>query len=278
MRSIEGARAASKLDEFGHVRGLPVGINPRPASRKQVSHRPLRHLAYLLHCSAQPPEITAVGKEEARSYGAGVSVNALSVQGHRNTHFESSGDFLMKKFQQGFTLIELMIVVAIIGILAAVAIPAYQDYTVRAKVTEGLNIAAAAKIAVSETWETNGSLVALTAGVAPCAAGISYCFNPTKFVAGITIQGAGAAPAVGDGQLSIAYDTTATGIPQLLGAPVIVLVPTAVNALGAPSLLGPGVVGTIDWHCKSAASTFGLGSLAGTVQGRYAPAQCRGTV
>lgn len=56
----------------------------------------------------------------------------------------------MKKMQQGFTLIELMIVVAIIGILAAVAIPAYQDYTIRAKVTEGLTIASSAKATVSE--------------------------------------------------------------------------------------------------------------------------------
>ena len=60
--------------------------------------------------------------------------------------------------QQGFTLIELMIVVAIIGILAAVAIPAYQDYTVRAQVTEGLSLASGAKTAVSEYWASNGSL------------------------------------------------------------------------------------------------------------------------
>ena len=61
---------------------------------------------------------------------------------------------------RGFTLIELMIVVAIVGILAAVAIPAYQDYTIRARVTEGLNLASAAKLAVSETALTNGGLPA----------------------------------------------------------------------------------------------------------------------
>jgi type IV pilus assembly protein PilA len=63
----------------------------------------------------------------------------------------------MKK-QQGFTLIELMIVVAIIGILAAIAIPAYQDYTIRAQVSEGLNLSGGAKAAVTEYWQDRGVL------------------------------------------------------------------------------------------------------------------------
>lgn len=63
----------------------------------------------------------------------------------------------MKKIQQGFTLIELMIVVAIIGILAAIAIPAYQDYTIRAQVSEGLSLSGAAKAAVAEFYMDSGA-------------------------------------------------------------------------------------------------------------------------
>ncbi|WP_075185849.1 pilin [Teredinibacter haidensis] len=74
----------------------------------------------------------------------------------------------MKKVQQGFTLIELMIVVAIIGILAAVALPAYQDYTIRSQVSEGLNLAQGAKVGVQDFWSDRGRFPAsnVSAGIA----------------------------------------------------------------------------------------------------------------
>src|SRR5687768_17953843 len=99
----------------------------------------------------------------------------------------------MTKLQKGFTLIELMIVVAIIGILAAIAIPAYQDYTIRAQVSEGLNLAAAAKAAVAETF--------LNRGAAPAnrtQAGMSATATDTrgKYVASVEVD---------DGVITIVY-------------------------------------------------------------------------
>jgi len=91
----------------------------------------------------------------------------------------------IQKVQKGFTLIELMIVVAIIGILAAVALPAYQDYTIRAKVSEGLTLASAAKLAVAETSASQGGLANVT------VANSGYVFNASAatnaYVASIAI-------------------------------------------------------------------------------------------
>ena len=93
----------------------------------------------------------------------------------------------MTKVQQGFTLIELMIVVAIIGILAAVAIPAYQDYTKRAHVTEGLSLASAAKTAVTEYYNSKGSLppTNLSAGVATAASIAGNAVTSVTILAGV---------------------------------------------------------------------------------------------
>ena len=88
----------------------------------------------------------------------------------------------MKRLQQGFTLIELMIVVAIIGILAAVALPAYQDYTTRSKMSEVMLMAAPAKLAVSETASSLGALASVT------ASNSGYAFpGATKYVSNVTI-------------------------------------------------------------------------------------------
>jgi type IV pilus assembly protein PilA len=168
---------------------------------------------------------------------------------------------MLKQVQKGFTLIELMIVVAIIGILAAIAIPAYQDYTVRSKVTEGLNLAGAAETTISEGFQSNG-LAGLTA-----AAG-AWTFVATKYVKSITIAAA-------TGIITVTYDNTANGINQLqAGQTTIFLTPSVAKA--ALSDTNPG---NIDWACTSAANSTaaaeGLPGAKATVLAKYVPTQCK---
>ena len=143
----------------------------------------------------------------------------------------------MKKTQQGFTLIELMIVVAIIGILAAIAIPAYQDYTVRAKVSEIIGLAAAAKTSASEYYIAQGSM----AGDAG-KAGINTAAAQSQYVSGIT------------------YGNTAT--TATITYAVTGLGPTA--ATGNVVFVGTGSDNGVSWDCTSS-----------TLPDKYLPANCR---
>jgi type IV pilus assembly protein PilA len=178
---------------------------------------------------------------------------------------------MLKKMQQGFTLIELMIVVAIIGILAAIAIPAYQDYTIRAKVTEGLNLADSAKTAVAESFQSGG-----TTGLKAAANSWDLSFTATKYVSNIAV-----ASAVGAGQGVITVTYNAGQIQQLTGANTILLSPYINNA-GAEVALGSAssLSGNIDWACtsvgKTTATAQSMGAAGvGTVATKYVPSNCK---
>jgi type IV pilus assembly protein PilA len=163
---------------------------------------------------------------------------------------------MLKKVQQGFTLIELMIVVAIIGILAAIAIPAYQDYTIRAKVTEGIGLADAAKTAVAEAYQSGDM-----AGVTALAA--SWIPTPTKYVTGVTIKASGL--------ITVTYSPL---VPQISGQ-LLTLSPSIGGVVLATNLSG-----NIDWGCatltKASATANGTPVIAlGTLLARYTPTSCK---
>ena len=156
----------------------------------------------------------------------------------------------MKRIQKGFTLIELMIVVAIIGILAAVALPAYQDYTVKAKVSEVVLAASACRTAISETVQSATALPAANAWGCEVTAG-----SGTKYVSTIATDGAGVVTVTPTAALAPATGTVKLAPCSNSGA-------TTFATCTAPT--AGGIVGT--WVCGP-----------GTMTAKYLPGSCKAT-
>ncbi|WP_099743665.1 pilin [Acidovorax sp. 62] len=175
---------------------------------------------------------------------------------------------MKRSLQKGFTLIELMIVVAIIGILAAVALPAYQDYTVRSKVSEAVIAGSSVKGLMSEAFQVDS-----TAGLTAAADSFNtklQAEKSSKFVKDIIVNNA--TPWNVTVQV---LATTGNGIPTGEDGKTIVFTP---NVQKAPPTAT--VSGAIDWACATAtnatATSRGLtGVVAGTLSAKYAPAECR---
>jgi type IV pilus assembly protein PilA len=147
----------------------------------------------------------------------------------------AQGESSMKRVQQGFTLIELMIVVAIIGILAAVALPAYQDYTVKARVSEAILAASQCRTTIAEVYQTGSASAAPAANAWGCEVTASDS-APTKFVRTITTSADGQITvtlATNTADLKSASATTLTLTPQLTDGTTMVFATHAGNQVGA---------------------------------------------
>ena len=158
----------------------------------------------------------------------------------------------MKTLQKGFTLIELMIVVAIIGILAAVALPAYQDYTIRAKMSEVILAMSSCRTSITEVYQSGGS--------APAANGwgceITTASQQTKYVAGVTTDINGKVAA------------TVQGISTVVNGSVVTLTP--LSTATTPAVFAPNSSQTLfGWRC-------GLSADGTSVSQKYLPGSCRG--
>jgi type IV pilus assembly protein PilA len=168
----------------------------------------------------------------------------------------------MKTVQKGFTLIELMIVIAIIGILAAIAIPAYQNYTIRAQVTEGLSLADGWKTAISEYYAQYGTFPTCVSTAATGAAGCVAEAGATtgKYVSGVTVV---------TGGIQITYSNTA---PYQANKAI------TGNTLGLTPYLSAN--NDIIWICGSAATVStatiptGVTKVATSVPAQYLPTSC----
>jgi type IV pilus assembly protein PilA len=168
----------------------------------------------------------------------------------------------MKALQKGFTLIELMIVVAIIGILAAIAIPAYQDYTIRAQVTEGLNLIDGLKVAVADYYTQNGKFPVADVTVVP-PTGLGFAKPLTGKYAFVDVKANGA--------IEAKFDPTLQSNVKLSGGPNLLDVVAFVSSNG-----------DLVWQCGLAlAPTINIDAAASigvngtTIPAKWLPASCK---